>query len=206
MSDHEHPETSTAVDQWESVEVIERPAWPKVIGIISIVWGGLGLCYRGLVTGYMAVAPSLIESQLNGDPVPDAMRMGIADWLIALVSLGLALLLIFGGITAVSYRPLTRVLHLLYGALSIPLAAVRYINNSAKQDKMMEWAEQYPNNPISQSMQSMDPNSLTAAISEVVSLAFLIVLGFGVPVFYLIWFGLIKTKPEQITGGDEGVY
>jgi hypothetical protein len=45
-----------------------------------------------------------------------------------------------------------------------------------------------------------------AAAGQLVGLVLLILLGFGVPLFYLIWFGLLKTKPEQITGGDEGVY
>lgn len=204
MDEHQEQGESTAVDQWESIEVINRPRWPKVVGVFSIVWGGLGLCCLGLGTAWTAILPSMVESQLNGDPMPSGFQMQIADWLIALVSFGLSLLLIFAGISALSYRPVTRLMHLVYGMVSIPLVVWSYIHNTAKQESIRIWAEQYPDNPIAQ---SMDPNANPgAAIGQVVGLVFLVVLGFGIPIFYLIWFGLIKTKPEQITGGDEGVY
>ena len=206
-SEHDHETTTeegSSVDQWESIEVVHRPRWPKVIGIFSIVWGSLGLCCLGLGTAWGVVAPGLVKGQLNGAPMPSGMQMQGTDWALMVISLGMAVLLIFAGITATSYRPNTRIMHLLYGLISIPLVVWSYIHNSAKQESLRAWAEQYPDNPIAQSMDpSQNPG---AAVGQILGLVLMIVLGFGIPIFYLVWFGLIKTRPEQITGGDEGVY
>ena len=197
----EHEQDTAVVDEWESLEISVRPRWPKVIGIISIVWGSLGLVCGGVGTAWAVVAPSFMEQALDGDPMPDGMKMHAADYGIMGLSLGLALLLLFAGIAAVSYRPVTRMMHLTYGLASFPVVIWSYLNNNAKQASLQEWAQQYPDNPVSQSMQGQG-----AAAGQLVGLVLLILLGFGVPLFYLIWFGLLKTKPEQITGGDEGVY
>jgi len=192
-----------ATEQWEEAELLVRPKWPKVIGIISIIWGALGLTCGGIGSAFAVVMPSLLESQLDGDPVPQGMLMHGPDYLLLAIGLSLTALLIFAGITAVSYRPLTRPLHLIYAGCSLPITVLNYLNQTAKQASIQDWAVEYPNNPIAQ---SMDPSNPTASIGPIIGLVMLIVLGFGVPAFYLIWFGLIKTKPEQITGGDEGVY
>ena len=145
-----------------------------------------------------------MEGSLNGDPMPDGMVFHAQDYAIAGVSLLLAVLLIFAGIAAVSYRPLTRVLHLVYAGVSLPLTVLSYLNQTAKQASLQEWAQQYPDNPLAQSFDAS--SNPAASAGQLFGLAILFIFGFGVPVFYLIWFGLIKTKPEQISGGDEGVY
>lgn len=39
-----------------------------------------------------------------------------------------------------------------------------------------------------------------------IGLVFMIVLGVLVPLFYLIWFGFVKTRREQYEGSGAGVY
>tara|TARA_R110002073_G_scaffold1715_3_gene12456 strand:+ start:206313 stop:206945 length:633 start_codon:yes stop_codon:yes gene_type:complete len=195
--------TQDGVSQWEPADLLDRPKWPKVVGVISILFASFGLTCGSVITVVGVIMPSLVEGGLDGDPVPDGMVMHGIDYFYAGFGLALAALLLIAGITAVTYRPLTRVLHLIYAACTIPLTILNYLNQTAKQASIFEWAEQYPNNQISQ---NMDPNSIGSSVGQIIGLAFMIVLGFGIPTFYLIWFGLLKTKPEQITGGDEGVY
>ncbi len=135
-----HEQETQATEQWEDVDLTERPRWPKVIGIISILYGAFGLTCGGIGSAFAIVMPSLIESQLNGDPVPDGMIMHGADYLLLAVGLFLAGLLIFAGIAAVSYRPLTRMLHLMYAGCSLPITVLSYLNQTAKQESMQEWA------------------------------------------------------------------
>ncbi len=203
MSDAVDGATQDGVSQWEPADLLERPKWPKVIGVLSILYAAFGLTCGSIGIAFASFTPSLIEGQLDGDPVPDGMVMHSLDYLYAGVAISLAALLLVAGITAVTHRPMTRMLHLVYAGCSIPLTVLSYLNQTAKQASIQEWAEQYPNNPIAQ---SMSPGNMGATIGQTIGLVLLVGLGFGIPMFYLIWFGLLKTKPEQITGGDEGVY
>lgn len=188
---------------WEQVDGLERPKWPKVVGIISIILASLGLVCGGLGTVWGIVAPGFIETALGEDgiPVPDGMKMHLTDYVIVIVGMGLSVVLLLAGIAAVSYRPTTRVMHLIYGGASIPMTVWSYLNQSAKQANIADWAKNYPDNEIAQGI-----NQQSNGGGQLIGLALMLLLGFGIPLFYLIWFGLVKTKPEQITGGDEGVY
>jgi hypothetical protein len=203
MSDHYEHEQSAPVDEWESIQVIDRPKWPLVIGIISIIWGGLWLLCGGLGLAFLPFSANLMERALEGDPVPYGIVPTATDYTIAVLGVLGSLLLLFAGIMAVSRRPLTRPLHLVYGVITIPLSLWSYMNQMSKAALNAKWAEEFPNNPMAA---GMGADSTQAAAGQVVGLVMTILLGVCIPLFYLIWFGLIKTRPEQITGGDEGVY
>jgi len=190
-------------EQWDDIATIDRPKWPKVIGIISIVLGGLGLVCGGLGLVMMPLAPSLMKGALEGDPVPYGMVPTATDFIIAGVGVLLSVLLVFAGITAVSHRPATRVLHIAYALLSIPMSIWSYLNQLEKAELNAQWAKDFPDNQMAA---GMDPANPAAAAGQLFGLVMLLVIGIGIPAFYLVWFGLIKTRPEQITGGDEGVY
>lgn len=203
MNEHDHE--STAVEQWETVEIQTRPKWPKVIGIISIIWGSLGLVCGGLGLVALPFSSKLIEAALeDGQPVPYGMVATGTDYALAGIGFVLALLLLFAGIACVSHRPVTRKMHLAYALIAIPVVVWQYLNQQHKSELNIQWAKEFPDSPMAQ---GMDPaQNPGAGAGQLIGLVMLIVLGFGVPLFYLIWFGLIKTKPEQITGGEEGVY
>lgn len=207
MSDYDevHEMEQTApTEQWEPADLLDRPRWPKVIGIISIVWGALGLVCGGLGMLVLPFSPKLMGLALeNGEPTPYGNVPTVTDYSIGAIGLGLAVLLLLAGIACVSYRPVTRAMHLIYGLISIPLVAWSYLNQQHKLGLNLQWAKEYPDNSLAQGFAGQGSG---AAIGQTIGLVLLIVLGFGVPLFYLIWFGLIKTKPDQITGGDEGVY
>jgi len=203
MSEYfEHTE-SASVDEWESIRVVDRPKWPLVIGIISIIWGGLWLLCGGLGLAFLPFSAKVMEQALEGDPLPYGMVPTSTDYIIGIGGVLGSLLLLFAGILAVSRRPLTRPLHLVYGIITIPLSLWSYMNQMSKAALNAEWAKEFPSNPMAAGM-SMD--SSQAAAGQIIGLVLTILLGVCIPLFYLIWFGLIKTKPEQITGGDEGVY
>lgn len=201
MEEHE----TNATEQWEPDELMNpRPKWPKVIGIISIVLAGLGLTCGGIGIIWQGfVAPGFMEQALEGDPFPDALRLNGVDYAIGGLGFLLGFVLLFAGIACVTYRPSTRMMHLVYALCSIPLNIGSYLNQLGKQEDLQQWAQDYPNNPIAQ---SLDPANAQAAIGQIIGLVFFMLLGIGIPLLYLIWFGLIKTKPEQITGGEEEMY
>ncbi|HCT43731.1 MAG: hypothetical protein CMJ35_14300 [Phycisphaerae bacterium] len=205
MSEQEFEQETVEVEQWETAEVVLRPRWPKVIGIISIVWASIGLACGGIGLLFLPFASSLMSMGLQeGEPVPYGLVSKPADYAIAGLGFLFALLLLFAGIACVSHRPVTRVMHLVYGLAAIPMSLWSYMNQMHKNELNAQWAKEFPNSEMAQ---GFDPaQNPAAAAGELIGLVILIVFGFGIPLFYLIWFGLVKTKPEQITGGDEGVY
>ena len=193
-----------ATEQWEPDELMNpRPKWPKVIGVISILYGVFGLTCGGIGLATAPIITGLMKTPLEGDPIPYGMVMHAVDYIIGGLGIALAASLLMGGITAVTHRPVTRTLHLVYAIGVLPLSVWSYLNQVGKQELNLQWAEEFPNNTIAQGMNGQNPGQ---AIGELVGLVLFILLGIGVPVFYLIWFGLIKTKPEQITGDEEGIY
>ncbi len=201
MDEHE----SNATEQWEPDELMNpRPKWPKVIGIISIVLGALGLTCGGIGLLMAPFSAKMMGPMLEGDPLPYGMQLGPVDYAIGGIGLLLSLLLLVAGIAGVTRRPSTRSLHLGYALCALPMNIWGMMNQMGKQALNVQWAQDYPNNPMAP---GMDPtNNQAAQITQIATLALMIVLGIGIPALYLIWFGLIKTKPEQVTGDEEAVY
>ena len=86
---------------------------------------------------------------------------------------------------------------------SIPLSLYSYTVQMGKQDSLREWAKQYPDTQYAQMLQSQGATG--QQIGEIIGLALTIVLGVLIPAFFILWFGFIKTKPEQMTGTEDGV-
>ena len=65
----------------------EPPAWPKVVGIISIVWASLGLLCGVCGTGWLLYMPTFAKSmEAQMGPMPPAMSPSPAQ--LALMVLG----------------------------------------------------------------------------------------------------------------------
>ncbi len=196
---------TSATEQWEPDELMNpRPKWPKVIGAMSIIIASFGLVCGGTGLAVAPLAGTMMEGMLDGDPLPDGLKMHALDYVIGGTRLIFAALLLIAGIACVIHRPIARILHLFYALCMIPLNIGNYLNGIAKMESLRVWAQQYPNNDYAK---TLDPaNNPMADIQQVMMLVLLILFGIGIPVFYLIWFGLIKTKPEQFTGDEEGIY
>lgn len=170
------------------------PVWPKVIGIISIVLGSIGLTCGGCGALSMVVFLPMAESQM-GEPVPPPMQLGVLHWLLMGVGMALAVLLLVAGIVTVMRRPEGRTLHLLYAALNIPITMASAAIQVRQINEMAQWAA---NNP--DSMWAKQQNMPGGGVGQWAGLVFGVVLGLSYPVFLLIWFGLVKRRKEDMTG------
>jgi len=182
---------------------VPPPKWPKVIGVISIVLAGLGLVCGGFSAVGALMLPKIMEGPLDGDPLPPTMQFGMIDYAVMGIGTILTVVLLFAGIMLVGRRPVARPMHLVYAVCSMPLTLINMVRQFDKQGAMAQWAQDYPDNPIAQ---GVNQGGQGQAIGEAVGLVIGLGLGLGIPLFYFVWFAAIKTKPEQITGSEEGVY
>ncbi|MCE5326755.1 MAG: hypothetical protein LLG01_10090 [Planctomycetaceae bacterium] len=95
-----------------------QPVWPMVIGIISIVWGAVG------VMGSIAAAFTGQISQNGGSDEQDLFEYMPAWWgnwvfVASIVSVAMCAMLVVGGILLVKRRRHSRGIHLLYAYLDI---------------------------------------------------------------------------------------
>ena len=176
------------------------PAWPKWIGGLAIAWGGLGLTCVGLGGLGLAFQGKLVEPALEGAPLPDALVATGLDWALLGISLLITFVLLFGGIFCVMRSPVGRKLILIWAIVSIPTALWSYSIQSGKQASLIEWAKTYPDTQYAQQVQMS-----TGAVGQAIGLGLTIIFGVLVPGFFILWFGFIKTKPEQMTGTEDGV-
>jgi hypothetical protein len=183
-------------------DFVPPPAWPKVLGIVSIALGGLGFVCGGLGLLITPLMSGLIGGQLNGAPMPAAYRVGPVDIAIGVTGLALSGLLVFAGILLVSRSPTARLLHLIYAIPAIPLNIAAYLVQAEKQASLKQWAADYPDNVIAQGINQGGPGQ---AVGEICGLSLFVALGLLFPLFIFVWFFAIKVRPEQITGTQDGV-
>lgn len=179
------------------------PKWPIPVGIISIALGGLGLICSGLGLAANPMLAGLMAQALEGDPLPPTMRFGPLDYTLAGVGAVLSLLLVIAGIMLIGRHPVSRLMHLLYAVVTIPVSILQLLQQSTKQADMAQWAAEYPDNQIAQGFNAGGPGQ---EFGPLVGMCIGGGLGIGFPLFLFVWFMLIKTRPEHITGTQSGVY
>lgn len=176
----------------------ETPGWPKLVGILSIVFGGLSLTCNGANFAFLPFQKGLIEPLLDGDPPPPNMDLSPA--MLAGGGLGLAwnALLVFAGVALLLRKPIARTTHLIYAVLSVPLTAFGLWMFMSMQADMAEWLKENPDNQFAQQQAQGGP------IGLIIGLVF-IVLSLGWPAFCAVWFGAIKRTDESMGAilGDE---
>jgi len=161
------------------------------------------LTCTGIGAVMLPLQSKFMEPLLEGAPMPDGMKASGMDWALMGIGLALTLLLLFGGIFCVSRNPICRFMILTWGVVSIPLSLFGYVRQMEKQESIRVWAEQYPESPLAQQMNAGGQTG--QQIGEIIGLVMTILLGVLVPAFFVIWFGLIKTKPAQMTGAEEAL-
>lgn len=173
--------------------------WPKVVGIISIVWASLGLL--GGVCGAIAlvVLPTFMAKQPGFDPnnMPPSMVVGPLKLVLFAAGFGLSGLLMFAGIATARRRDLGRLTHLAYAAFSLLFLVLQVYVQLTDANAMEAWIRDNPNNPVAKG------GTGGMYIGLVVS----VVLGVLWPAFLFIWFGAMKTKPgamKEFKKGDVG--
>lgn len=179
------------------------PGWPKWIGGVTIAYAAIMLTCTGIGTVMLPLQEKLMAPALDGAPMPDGMKASGVDWFIMGSGLVMTLVLLFGGIFCVTRNPIARILVLLWAVPSIPMSLFSYMRQMDKQESIRAWAEQYPNSPLAQNMNAGGQTG--QQVGEIIGLVLTVVLGILIPAFYIMWFGFIKTKPEQMTGSVESI-
>lgn len=174
------------------------PAWPKVVGIISIVLASLGLVCGvcGLIQNGMAFAQGGAEMQM---PEGKTMQMPAPSLLsIVLMALGWlwSLMLLTAGIMTVKRRANGRTLHIVYAGVSVFVGIASLIVSWMDAQRTIEALSSEPN--LAQ---------MAGFIKMMVFLFMCIgaVFGLGYPIFCLIWFGMLGKRPEAGAAVEEPI-
>lgn len=177
------------------------PGWPKIIGIISIVWASLGLICNGcgavsplFQSFMMQMVPPEQQAQMQQQAAGQNPAVTVA---MSLVGLLLAGLLMFAAIQTLRYRWKGRMLHLVWGVISVVVALIGAVvgwgQMKAQVAGQLQQMQSDPNTAAqAQQMQGMVE---TTAYGMYGCMVF---LSIAYPIFVLIWFGLIKTREEQM--------
>ncbi|MEM0983272.1 MAG: hypothetical protein AAGI17_04915 [Planctomycetota bacterium] len=172
------------------------PGWPKAIGVISIILGLLSIVLGslGMVFSWF-VLPGLVESQLNGAPLPPNMQMSPAMLAYATASALVNLLLVTAGVQTFCRRGVGRTMHLAYAVLlSITTIGGTYFQYQLARETLA-WAQDYPDNPIAQQA------SAGGEVGQLIGLLAGSALSLAWPVFCIIWFGMVKRDADAMRGG-----
>lgn len=185
-----------------------RPGWPTALGIFSIVWGSLAvLCGACASVSTFAQGPMLewaAKMQAQGPqtpgapampsgPIPAEMQPNAAQIVTGLIHPLGGVVLLVAGILLCMRRPAARATHLVYAVVSLLGTVVGVVGvmmwvgsfrrfEAANPDH--EWVHYFNtfSNPSMMVMQTIG--------FSVVSVLF--------PVFVIIWFGLVKKRPEDM--------
>lgn len=175
-------------------EYREPAKWPTVVGVVSIVWGGLGLLC-GVCGGVMMLMPSMMVGMIPEDQRAEVERQMAANaaWPIEYILLAfgvlMALLLVVSGIMLVKRNPGARPLFLVYGLAGVLLTLCQAGVQIVK---------------IPQAVKAGMPPGATddmirqGTIMGYVMAAIMILLGMAWPAFCLIWFGLVKRDSRDL--------
>lgn len=165
----------------------EPPQWPKVVGIISICWGGLGL----LCNACMPLMPLALKNAMPADAgeLPPMFPEGPKIFIAIAGGLLASLLCITAGALSISRNPVTRPLHVTYGIIAIILTVFGTFMNLEFQKTQRQWVADHPDSPIAKQMASQSQASF-----NVIGLAFGVAFGCAYPVFCIAWYGAVKRK------------
>ncbi len=175
-----------------------RPVWPKVIGILSIVFGLLAVLFGVAAVALMPVWGGMLKSQLNGAPLPPTMRL--SPLLIGVTAFGalVNLLLVVAGFVLIARKPAGRTLHLAYALLGVASTFVGVLFQLQNQAALRSWASNYPDNEFIQRMAGSSQGT-----SQIIGLVAGLALSLAWPVFCIIWFGMVKRDPDSMLGTDD---
>ncbi len=185
MPEHD-PSDIPPIQQGEFEVPQAPPSWPKVIGVVCIVLGALGVL-GGL---WQAVAPLLMEAMLGSLAQTPEMKATIQVqkdhmvWLLLAALLGIAgaIMLLIGGAGLCMQRRWGHMMLKVY----IPFRIVVVVLAS-----VLTWVVTEATHKAMATSGTAPP--LSSAVL-VVSLAFGLAWGWAMPVFLWIWFSRSKVK------------
>ncbi len=184
-------------DQSEAV-YRPTPRWPKVVGVLSIVFGSLAVVFGIGTVALLPVWGGMLESQLNGAPLPPTMQL--SPMVIGVTAFGalVNLLLVIAGAMLVARRPAGRSLHLAYAVFGVLSTFAGVFYQLQNQAALHAWAADYPDNEFIQRMASSSQGA-----GQIIGLVFGLCFTLAWPLFCIIWFGMIKRDPSSMLGTDD---
>jgi len=176
---------------------VDPPGWPKLVGILSIVFGGISVFCGGVQMALTPLNTAMIEPALNGAPTPPGY--GFDPFALSLqgVSLLLNVLLIIAGIMLVNRKAPAKIAHLVYAVLFVPLVVFTGIHGAKVMEAQQQWAKDYPDNDFARGLTQAGEMTQTIGIAVLFTI---LLISLAWPLFCLIWFGLVKTKHHHMTG------
>lgn len=181
----------------DAMEVMQEPtSWPKVIGIISMIWGGLSLTCAGCGVVGVIASTSMIPEEMKSQGLPPTMGLNIYNGLQMGLGAVMSFVLFAAGLFTLRRSMTGRTLHLIWSAFSIlwiPVAMYMIFRQNAEMDR---WASENPENQFAK--QHLAAGSIGMAIGMAVTAIFSLY-----PVFIFIWFMFIKKTKESF--GAEAV-
>jgi len=202
--DYEHNNDDVFVaeaDEFEDDLDAELPRWPKVVGVISIVWGSIGVICNGLGAVSALFSGSMMQGmadQMEGGMPPVLLDPPLVNMIAAVLGLLLSIFLIIAGVLTVLRKAEGRMAHLIYAPVHIVLMIWGVMLQLNQQAAVADWVAANPDSDFAQSQQAAGGAGpmVGMAIMFVMIAIFLIW-----PVFNLVWFGVIKKSHEDMTGG-----
>lgn len=184
----------------EPMALLDEPkSWPKVIGIMSIVWGCLGLVCNACGVVMPKLVTYMLPDEMKNGPMPPNMTPG--PLMYAMVALGMlvSVLLIVAGASLASRKRSGRPLHLAWGVLACIMGCVGLYLQWRINAETQVWMQQNPDTLWAKQQAKQGGGNIGLVIGLVMGVIF----GFSYPVFCLVWFGLVKTNPAEIDAGVE---
>jgi len=174
------------------------PGWPKVVGIISLAWGALGLTcgliarIGGIGIGRWGIGQAL---KAEGLPVDDTQIPPMLDFTPVVIggALGGAVvssLLIAAGVMCMGRKSVARPLHLSYAFVTILFLVIAFVLGMQSQAEMQQWITDHPD-------AWMVENGQTGGQQSNMILGIIMTAIFCIwPLFCIFWFGALGKKPE----------
>lgn len=173
----------------------EPPKWPKVIGIISIVYGGLFTLCGGCGLIAMPFMSTMMAGAADAPGgLPPTMTPSVATYASYAAGTFESLWLLVSGIVLVMRKPAARYCMLAWVAMAIPTAIWGTIIAFDMKQQMAQFAADHPDSPFAKGV---------GGWTDYIGPAIQLVIGYSYPLFCLVWFGFVKKDPREYSRGVE---
>ncbi len=175
----------------EQVEPLEpqldlpTTSWPKVVGIISIVWGCLGITCMACGVGGIFIGPALMPAEMRNQPLPPTMHLTPLQAGLFVVGFIMSLVLLAAGIQTMRRSLSGRTLHLVWAVVSCFSVVVGLYVAWNQQVEMERWLNENPDSQFAKGPRVSKGTGMAIAGA-------LNGIGLIWPIFCLVWFGAIK--------------
>lgn len=181
----------------DAMEAFQEPtSWPKVIGIISMIWGGFGLTCASCGIAGAAFSTSMLPPEMKNGPLPPGM--GVTPQMAIQTGLGIlmSIVLFSAGLMTLRRQMLGRTLHLVWSIASLIMIPVSFVMMMYQQAAMQQWIKDNPDSPFAKG-----PGA-GSNVGLLIGSAFIVIFAIY-PIFIFIWFLFIKKTKESF--GAEAV-